>query len=154
MYIKNFTVKNIYIILRKKGNFLPKSFCIKSNNEHIISYLLNELEHFNVSDTYFSCNKFKNFKNVIIHYKGKSFFTFLSSLSKILSYLVLDLYENNIIKNLISYDYFYFTPIEQKKICNLCIDNLNYEDSLNRLQLIETSFFAYLLFSLFHCNLS
>lgn len=145
MYIKKFTVKNIYIILRKKGIFLPNSFCIKSNNEQIISYILNELEHFNVSDTYFSCNKFKNFKNVIIHYRGKSFFTFLSSLSKILSYLILDLYENYIIKNLISYDYFYFSPAEQKAIYNLCIDNLNYEDSLDRLQLIQASFFEYLI---------
>lgn len=144
MYIKKFTVKNIYIILRKKGLFLPKSVCIKSNNEQILSYISDELEHFNVDNTYFSCNKFKNFKNVIVHYRGKNLIAFLSSLSKILSYLVLDLYENIIIKNLISYDYFYFSPSEQKEIYDLCIDNLNYEDSLDRLSLVHSSLFEYL----------
>ena len=34
---------------------------------------------------------------------------------------------------------------EQKEIYNLCIDNLNYEDSLDRLQLIQSSFFEYLI---------
>lgn len=123
---------------------MSKSICIKSNNPETLSYITNELEHFNVSNTYFSCNKFKNFKNVIIHYKGKNLSLFLSNLSKTLSYLVLDLYENIIIKKLISYDYFYFTPSEQKEIFNLCLENLNYEDSLNRLEFVQTAFFKYL----------
>lgn len=144
MYIKIFKVKNIYIILRRKGIFLLKSICIKSNNSKSLSYISNELEHFDVDNTYFSCNKFKNFKNVIIHYTGRNSWLFLSSLSKILSYLVLDLYENIIIKKLISYDYFYFSASEQKEIFDLCIDNLNYEDSLARLQLVQSSFFEYL----------
>lgn len=144
MYIKLINVKNIYIILRRKGIFLLKSICIKSNNTKTLSYIINELENFNVSDTYFSCNKFTNFQNIIIHYKGKNLYLFLSSLSKILSYLVLDLYENIIIKKLISYDYFYFSHSEQKKILSLCIDNLNYEDSLNRLEILQSSFFKYL----------
>lgn len=144
MYIKKFNVKNIYILLRKRGIFLPKSICIKSNNSKVLSYITNELEHFSVSNTYFSCNKFKNFKNVIVHYKGKNSSLFISCLSKILSYLVLDLYENIIIKNLISYDYFYFSHLEQKEIFNLCIDSLNYEDSLDRLELVQSSFFEYL----------
>lgn len=144
MYIKCFNVKNIYIILRKKGIFLPKSICIKSNNQQALSYISNELENFNVTNTYFSCNKFKNYKNVIVHYRGKNLLLFLSSLSKILSYLVLDLYENFIIKKLISYDYFYFSPSEQKEIFNLCMESLNYEDSLDRLELVQSSFFEYL----------
>ena len=123
---------------------MPKSVCIKSNNNEVLSYLSNELEHFHVDNTYFSCKKFKNFKNVIVHYRGKNLLLFLSSLSKILSYLVLDLYENFIIKKLISYDYFYFSPAEQKEIYDLCIDNLNYEDSLARLELVQSSFFKYL----------
>lgn len=123
---------------------MPKSICIKSNNTKVLSYISNELEHLNLDNTYFSCNKFKNFKNIIIHYKGKNLNHLYSSLSKILSYLVLDLYENVIIQKLISYDYFYFTPEEQKEIFTLCVNNLNYEDSLDRLQMLETSFFEYL----------
>lgn len=121
-----------------------KSICIKSNNAKSLSYITNELEHFNIDNTYFSCNKFKNFENVIVHYKGKNLSLFLNSISKILSYLILDLYENSIINQLISYDYFYFSPSEQKEIFSLCIDNLNYEDSLDRLELIQSSFFEYL----------
>lgn len=121
-----------------------RSVCIKSNNNDILSYLLNELEHFHVDNTYFSCKKFKNFKNIIVHYKGSNVPMFFSSLSKILSYLVLDLYENIIIKKLISFDYFYFSPIEQKEIYNLCLNSLIYEDSLNRLELVQSSFFEYL----------
>lgn len=123
---------------------MSKSICIKSNNENIFSYILNELEHLSIDNTYFSCNKFKNFKNIIVHYRGKNLCSFLSSLSKILSYLVLDLYENIIIKKLISYDYFYFSSSEQKEIFNLCINNLNYEYSLDRLELIQSSFYEYL----------
>lgn len=123
---------------------MPKSICIKSNNIKVLSYISNELEHLNIDNTYFSCNKFKNFKNIIIHYKGKNLNHFYSSLSKILSYLILDLYENVIIQKLISYDYFYFTPEEQKEIFELCINNLNYEDSLVRLQMLDSSFFEYI----------
>lgn len=123
---------------------MPKSICIKSNNPKVLSYISNELEHLNIDNTCFSCNKFKHFKNVVIHYKGKNLNCFYSSISKIFSYLILDLYENIIIQELISYDYFYFTPEEQQEIFELCIDNLNYEDSLDRLQMLETSFFEYI----------
>lgn len=124
---------------------MTKSICIKSNNAEAISYILNELEFLNIDNVYFSCHKFKNFTNVIVHFKGISQFQFISSISQILSYLVLDLYENLLIKQLIEADYFYFSPSEQKAISNACIETLNYEDSLNRFELIQTAFFKYLI---------
>lgn len=124
---------------------MTKSICIKSNNAESISYILNELEFLNIDNVYFSCHKFKNFTNVIVHFKGISQFQFISSISQILSYLVLDLYENLLIKQLIEADYFYFSPSEQKAISNACIETLNYEDSLNRFELIQTAFFKYLI---------
>ncbi|MGN1310841.1 MAG: putative sporulation protein YtxC [Clostridia bacterium] len=123
---------------------MSKSICIKSNDKNAIFYIINELEQLNIPNTYFSCHKFKNYTNVIIHYKGKALSLFLSSISKLLSYLVLDLYENLIIKKLIDFDYFYFAPDEQKSIFEICIDNLNYEDSFDRYHMIESSFFEYL----------
>lgn len=123
---------------------MSKSICIKSNDKNAISYIINELEQLNISNTYFSCHKFKNYTNVIIHYKGKALSLFFSSISKLLSYLVLDLYENLIIKKLIDFDYFYFAPDEQQSIYEICIDNLNYEDSFDRYHILETSFFEYL----------
>ena len=129
---------------RKKGVFLFKSICIKTNNSQTISYLINELEQLHLSNTFFSCHEFKNYTNIIVHYKGSSISLFISSISKILSYLVLDLYENLIIKKLINFDYFYFVPDEQNSIFNICLENLNYEDSLNRFGILENAFYEYL----------
>ena len=123
---------------------MTKSICIKSNNAEAISYILDELEFLNIDNVYFSCRKFKNFTNVIVHFKGISQFQFISAISQILSYLVLDLYENLLIKQLIELDYFYFSPSEQRAISNTCIETLNYEDSLNRFELLQTAFFEYL----------
>ena len=123
---------------------MPKSICIKTNNTKNINYILNELDNLKIDNVYFSCKNFKNFTNIIIHYKGESSSLFYSAISKILTYLVLDLYENSIIEKLIESDYFYFSFIEQKTIFEICIDYLNYEDSLNRIDLIKTIFYKYL----------
>ena len=123
---------------------MPKSVCIKTNNLENISYILNELEQLNIDNVYFSCKKFKNFTNIIVHYRGRAISFFLSSLSKILTYLVLDLYENIIIEKLIESDYFYFSFSEQKTIFDICINYLNFEDSLSRFEIIQSSFYKYL----------
>lgn len=122
-----------------------KSICIKTNNINAISYLLNELDLININNVYFSCKKFRNYTNIIIHYKGKSIHQFLSTITKILTYLVLDLYENNILRKLISDEYFYFATEEQKSIFNICINNLNTQDLLTRIELIENVFYEYLM---------
>ncbi len=123
---------------------MPKSICIKTNKSEDISYILEELAQLKLDNVYFSCKNFKHFTNIIIHYKGISTSLFLYFISKILTYLVLDLYENLIIKKLISLEYFYFSMPEQNEIFNICIDNLNYEDSLDRFESIQNSFFDYL----------
>ena len=123
---------------------MSKSICIKTNNKETITYLINELEQLNLPNTYYSCRKFKNFTNIIVHYKGTTTPLFLSSISKILTYLFLDLYEDLVIKELIAFDYFYFEPNEQKSIFEICINSFNYEDSLDRYKILETAFFEYL----------
>ena len=120
-----------------------KSICIKTNKSQDISYILEELEHLDLDNLYFSCKKFKHYTNIIIHYKGIPISIFFYSISKILTYLVLDLYENLILEKLIDLDYFYFSPSEQDEILNICINNLNYENSLDRFQDIQNSFFDY-----------
>ena len=45
-----------------------KSLCIKTNDSNTLDYLLNELKNCNLKDMCFSENKFKNYKNIIIHY--------------------------------------------------------------------------------------
>ena len=124
---------------------MPKSICIKTNNNQNISYIINELNSLKIDNVYFSCKKFKNFINIIIHYKGKASFLFISSISRILTYLVLDLYENVFIKKIIELEYFYFSFPEQDSIYKICIETLNIDGSLDRFKTIDTSFYNYLL---------
>ena len=42
-----------------------KSICIKTNNENLLNYLLNELEYIEIKPVIISTNKFKNYKNII-----------------------------------------------------------------------------------------
>ena len=49
------------------------SLCIKTNNDEILKYLQNEFKDFNMLNVSFSSNEFKNYRNVIIHYKGTDF---------------------------------------------------------------------------------
>ena len=72
-----------------------KSICIKTNNENQLNYLLNELEYIEIKPVIISTNKFKNYKNIIIHYKGNDIKKFIHEVSCILSCLVIDELEEN-----------------------------------------------------------
>ena len=100
------------------------SLCIKTNNDDILKYLKNEFTEFNMEDVYFSTNEFKLYKNIIIHYKGINTEFFYNKLATILSYLVIDYFESDIIKNILHSNYFYFDNIEFFDILNLCYENL------------------------------
>lgn len=100
------------------------SLCIKTNNEKILTYLQNEFSSFNMLNTFYSRNEFKHYKNIIIHYTGIDKELFYTKLATILSYLVIDYFENNILKNILSSNYFYFDSTEFNKILELCEENL------------------------------
>lgn len=102
-----------------------KSFCIKNNNTEILDYLLNEFENINIEETYISRNKFKHYKNIIIHHKGNKENIFVIKVSEILSNCIIKFYENNIVKRLINRDYFYFENNEKNIIYENCIEILN-----------------------------
>ena len=97
-----------------------KSICIKTNNSYILDYLLNELKSIDLEFVCFSLNEFKNYKNIIIHYQGNDIAGFLNQISSILSYLVIDEFEENMLKRLIFKNFFYFNEIERKKILENC----------------------------------
>ena len=92
------------------------SLCIKTNNENILTYLQSEFSDFNMLNVSYSRNEFKSYKNIIIHYKGIDNELFYTKLATILSYLVIDYYENSIIKNMLYANYFYFDSSEFEKI--------------------------------------
>lgn len=124
-----------------------KSLCIKTNNTNTLEYLLNELDSINLNNICFTTKKFKHYKNIIIHYSGNNTNEFLKKISSILSFLVIDEYENDLLKRIIMQNYFYFDTTERNKILDICFDitidgfNSIFEKKLNTLTNI---FFEYL----------
>jgi putative sporulation protein YtxC len=99
-----------------------KSICIKTNNENLLNYLLNELDYIEIKPVVISTNKFKNYKNIIIHYSGNEIKKFIHEVSCILACLVIDELEESFIKKLILKNYFYFDFNERKHIVEMCFD--------------------------------
>ncbi len=125
-----------------------KSLCIKTNNLDTIDYLLNELNDMFIENAYFSCKNFKSYTNIIIHYTGNDNEYFLSEISTLLSFLVIDNFEEILLKNLIIKNYFYFDSIEIKKVLNICSEILydSNEFSLDDRHLtLFNTFYDYLL---------
>ena len=122
---------------------MRKTVCIKTNNKEILVYLLEELEYFELPNTYVSCLNFRFYNNIIIHYVGKHIETFLKKISTLLAYTVIDFYEPLIIKNLINSNYFYFSLEERQEIYNQCVSNIDFSASILSLNIISDSFFEY-----------
>lgn len=123
------------------------SLCIKTNNDEILKYLQNEFKDFNMLNVFYSCNEFKHYKNIIIHYKGIDTELFYTKLATIFSYLVIDYFENDIIKSILLSNYFYFDNFEIDKISNLCEENIcdSSEFSFqNRQILLFNAFYEYI----------
>lgn len=99
-----------------------KSICIKTNNSNMLNYLLNETNYIEIEPVYISSNQFKNYKNIIIHYKGTENQKFIHEVSCILSCLVIDELEENFLKQILQKNYFYFDSIEKSQIIEICYD--------------------------------
>ena len=101
-----------------------KSICIKTNNSNLLDYLLNELDYIELDHIYISNNNFKNYKNIIVHYRGNDNKKFIHEISCILSCLVIDELEESFFKKIILKNYFYFNSTEIKQILEMCFDIL------------------------------
>jgi len=122
------------------------SLCIKTNNEDILTYLQKEFSEFNMFNVFYSRNEFKSYKNIIIHYTGIDNELFYTKLATILSYLVIDYFENDIIKKILLTNYFYFDNSEFNKILALCTENLCDNDEFsftNRQMQLFDAFYEY-----------
>lgn len=114
-----------------------KSVCIKTNNNNLLNYLLNELDYIEIKPIIISTNEFKHYKNIIVHYRGQEDAQFIHELSCILSCLVIDELEENFLKKLILKNYFYFDCNERKHILDMCFDifaddfNLHFDKKYN-----------------------
>ena len=124
------------------------SLCIKTNNLDSIQYLLNELRTSTLNDVCFSQNSFRHYKNVIIHYKANLKQEFISKISSILSFLVIDNYEEDFLKRILLCNYFYFNSVERNQILDICFDIMadDFTEIFNRkFKLLYNSFFEFLL---------
>lgn len=124
-----------------------RSICIKTNNSDLINYLLNEFKNIDLNNICFSENEFKLYKNVIIHYLGNDDSLFLSKLTSILCFLVIDEFEDDLLKRLILQNYFYFEPMERKQILSICLDLMSdsFCDFFDRkFNLLYDAFYDYL----------
>lgn len=126
-----------------------KSVCIKLASQNTAKYLLEKISDLKLDNTYFSCKKFKIYYNVIVHYKGKNVNLFIKAIAKTLSSIIINLYEEKIIKNLIKSEYFYFEPQERKRIANITCENLyELEEAIykpeKRFEMIFTNIYNYL----------
>ncbi len=126
------------------------SICIKTNNSNTINTLLNNLENIKLDNIYLSKNNFKNYQNVIVHYRGNSIDLFYSKLAEVLSNIITSSYEKNLVKRIINSNYFYFNDIEKSKIGNICLEALNDDENLefsNRKNIIFISFLKYIIYN-------
>lgn len=124
-----------------------KSLCIKTNNSNLLNYLLNELKNTDLRDICFSKNEFKVYQNIILHYYGKNETLFLSKISTILCFLVIDELEETLLKRLIVQNYFYFDRNERDKILSICF-NIMADDFTNlfdkKLKILHDIFYEFL----------
>lgn len=123
---------------------MVNSVCIKTNNNNIISYLLDQLSSIDLDDVYISKNSFKNYDNVIIHYVGISRDLFYTKLCETLSNSTIELYESSILKRIIDLNYFYFTDHEKRKILDICLDTIKCDDNTDIECRKDTIFIAFL----------
>ena len=96
-----------------------KSICLKTNNEEEIKFIIKNLEK-NFEDILISSNKFKIFKNVIVHYKGDNEKSFLIKISELISQIIEIFYEEKILDQIIDENYFYFEDFEKEVILKIC----------------------------------
>lgn len=126
------------------------SICIKTNNSNTINTILNNLENIELDNIYLSQNNFKNYQNVIVHYRGNSIDLFYSKLAEVLSNIITNSYEKQIVKRIINSNYFYFNDIEKSKISEICLESLNDDENLefsNRKNIIFISFLKYIIYN-------
>ena len=98
-----------------------KSFCFKTNNTQILNYLLNRIQKIDFENLIYSQNQFKIYKNITIHYRGNNNNKFYNFLTELIGEVVIEFYEEKILKQLINYNYYYFDEYEKNKILENCM---------------------------------
>ncbi len=115
-----------------------KSFCIKTNNNDILNYLLDRIQEIDFENLIYSKNKFKVYQNVIIHYQGEDINAFFHFLSELITEVIVEFYEENLIRQMINFNYFYFDEYERSQICDSCMEAIESD-----YEMIKSSILSY-----------
>ena len=105
-----------------------KSYCIKTDNEKIIEYLLNKFLNIDFPDIYYCHKSFKIYENVIIHYKDSNIEKFENIVANLILDTILEFYQEKIIKRIININYFYFDDFERNIIFENCVEFLKQDE--------------------------
>lgn len=125
---------------------MMKTFCIKTNNEDILNYLLNRTKEIDFENLVYSKKQFKIYQNVMIHYQGERAESFFYFLSELITEVILQFYEEKLIHQILGYNYFYFDEYERLQICDNCIESIELEEisqAKTRKQMIQNAIFLY-----------
>ena len=125
-----------------------KSFCIKTNNNAILEYLLDKLDYLELEEVKYSKNKFKIYSNIIVHYIGEKISFFDEKLSSIITDTILKFYKEKMIKKIINFVYFYFEEYEKKIIIQNCceiIESSEYEQISKEKEYIHEAVLQYVI---------
>ena len=123
MYIKSFLVNTNKNLLGR--TFVVVSFCIKTNNEQIQNYLMDNIALINLSDIIFVKKFFSKYTNIIVHYVGTDTNLFYEYFANILTGCIINNFEYKIVHKLLEFNYFYFDDMDLSKIETNCTEILN-----------------------------
>lgn len=112
------------------------SFCIKTNNEQIQNYLMDNIALINLSDIIFVKKFFSKYTNIIVHYVGTDTNLFYEYFADILTGCIINNFEYKIVHKLLEFNYFYFDDMDLSKIETNCTEILN---SLSNTTAIDVS---------------
>ncbi len=113
-----------------------KSFCIKTNNQEMIEYLISTFEKLPVNFC-ISNYRFKIYDNVILHDLDRNEDEFCEIVAIVIKSAIERFYEREIIRKCVKQNYFYLNEMEQeyvlkisKQIMNLPDNKIGYKNKL------------------------
>lgn len=113
-----------------------KSFCIKTNNQEMIEYLITTFEKLPVNFC-ISNYRFKIYDNVILHDIDRNEEEFCEIVAIVIKSAIERFYEREIIRKCVKQNYFYLNEMEQeyvlkisKQIMNLPDNKIGYKNKL------------------------
>lgn len=105
-----------------------KSYGIKTQNEQMATYLLNEISKIEFPNIYYCSKSFRIYENVLLHYKEEKVEEFMNIVSEILTNTVIEFYQESIISRIINVNYFYFDNFERNIINEECLELLKQDE--------------------------